>query len=107
MIHFKSVLFGGVALMFGLTACGQGGEAPVPAPSGAPEATIEHGAIEPIARTFTADKFTQSNYRDVRVTHLALDLDVDFDAKVLRGTATLDFQRIDPAATELVLDTKG
>jgi len=96
MSHFKSALFGGAALLFGIAACGQSGQGPAPAPVEAAE-----------ARAFTADKFSQSNYTDVRVTHLDLDLDVDFDAKVLRGTATLDFERINPDATELVLDTKG
>jgi len=109
MSHFKFALFGGVALVFGLTACGQSGQAPASeAPTSelnAPEAG--QGAHTEQDRAFTADKFTQSNYTDVRATHLALDLDVDFEVRVLRGTATLDFERIDPDATELVLDTKG
>ncbi len=105
MTLFKSLMLGSAALI--LVACGNGKEAAAPDQPNAAGVTLEHGAEELPPRAFTADKFTQSNYRDVRVTHLALDLDVDFDAKVLRGTATLDFQRIDPAATELVLDTKG
>jgi aminopeptidase N len=35
-----------------------------------------------------------------------LDLDVDFDKQVLRGEVTLDVKRIDPQASELVLDTR-
>lgn len=35
-----------------------------------------------------------------------LDLDVDFTAEVLRGHVTLELQRIDPEARELVLDTR-
>lgn len=35
-----------------------------------------------------------------------LDLDVDFDAQALRGYATLELQRIDSRARELVLDTR-
>jgi aminopeptidase N len=42
----------------------------------------------------------------VRTTHLDLDLDVNFEAKVLEGMATIDFERIDPSSAELVLDTK-
>lgn len=38
-----------------------------------------------------------------RVTHVSLDLEVDFERKVLSGTATLDIQRRDDA-DELVLD---
>ena len=52
------------------------------------------------------DKFTYANYDKVQMTHLDLDLDVDFDRKVLDGTATIDFTKIDPAVKELVLDTK-
>ena len=44
-----------------------------------------------------------------RVTHVALDLAVDFHAKVLKGSATLTFERPPgaPADAPLVLDTKG
>ncbi len=52
------------------------------------------------------DKFTYANYDEVRMTHLDLDLDVDFDRKVLDGTATIDFVKIKGDAKELVLDTK-
>ena len=43
---------------------------------------------------------------DVRVTHVALDLHADFDARVLSGTATLTLQR-NGAASQVVLDAKG
>ncbi len=43
---------------------------------------------------------------EVRVTHVALDLTADFDARVLSGTATLSLQR-NGSASEVVLDTKG
>ena len=52
------------------------------------------------------DKFTYANYDKVQMTHLDLDLDVDFKRKVLDGTATIDFKKLDASATELVLDTK-
>ena len=55
----------------------------------------------------TADKFTYSNYDDMRVTHLDLDLDVNFHAKILDGIATLDFKRLNADSTALILDTKG
>src|SRR3984893_16130873 len=42
---------------------------------------------------------------DARVTHVALDLRADFVEKCLGGTATLTVDR-QPAATELVLDTR-
>ena len=43
---------------------------------------------------------------EARVTHVALDLNADFEAKRLAGTATLDVQAA-PTAREIVLDTKG
>ena len=56
---------------------------------------------------FTQDRFTQSNYTDVQLSHIDLDLDVNFFAKVLDGIATLDFERVKDGANTLVLDTKG
>jgi len=59
------------------------------------------------ARVITKDdKFTYANYDEVRVTHVDLNLDVNFDAKVLDGIATIDFERVKPGADVLVLDTK-
>lgn len=52
------------------------------------------------------DYHSLSNPEQVRVKHIVLDLTVDFDQKVIRGTAALDYQKVDPAATVLVLDSK-
>ena len=41
-----------------------------------------------------------------RVTHVALDLDADFEARRMAGTATLDIQAA-PGAHELILDSNG
>src|SRR5690349_15700342 len=41
-----------------------------------------------------------------RVTHVALDLDADFQAKRMAGTAILDIQAAE-GAQEIVLDSKG
>lgn len=71
-----------------LAACGQrAGEAPAPVVLG--------------------DKFTYANYDEAQVTHVDLDLTVDFDARTLDGEATLDIRRILPDAARLVLDTDG
>jgi aminopeptidase N len=43
---------------------------------------------------------------EARVTHVALDLAVDFDEKRVGGTATLDIER-KPQAREIVLDSNG
>ena len=45
---------------------------------------------------------------DVRVRHVDLDLEVDFEARVIRGTATLRVERIAKDTSKpLVLDTRG
>ena len=86
-----------LAAALSLSACSR------PALKDAPAATSR--AAKPA--NFTADKFTYANYRDVRVNHVHLDLNVNFDDKVLEGTARLDITRINPKADHLILDTKG
>ncbi|MEJ7599502.1 MAG: M1 family metallopeptidase [Kofleriaceae bacterium] len=51
------------------------------------------------------DPHSQANPAQVAVRHLALDLRVDFEARVLRGIAALHLERRDPKATELRLDS--
>jgi leukotriene-A4 hydrolase len=62
----------------------------------------------PVTTTSALERDIHSYARpdDVRVTHVALDLDADFDARVLSGTATLTLQR-NASASQVVLDTKG
>jgi aminopeptidase N len=66
-------------------------------------------------RTAVAPVLTTAEARDIhsfarpeiaRVTHVALDLALDFAAKRVGGTATLDLQAR-PGAPEILLDTKG
>jgi len=45
--------------------------------------------------------------RPFRVEHLSLDITLDVPARSVRGKATLDVRRVDPAATELALDALG
>jgi hypothetical protein len=47
-----------------------------------------HRAALPPAREPAADVFSASNPRSVEATHLSLDLSVDFDAQILRGSVT-------------------
>ncbi len=82
-----------------LIACQGGSEAPVKEN----KAAVKEAAPRVITKD---DKFTYANYDEVRVTHLDLNLDVKFDAKVLDGIATIDFERVKPDADMLVLDTK-
>ena len=70
-------------------------------------ASNEEAAVAPILTTAGA-KDIHSNARplEARVHHIALDLAVDFQARRIGGTATLDIQRR-PDAKEIVLDDKG
>jgi leukotriene A-4 hydrolase/aminopeptidase len=43
----------------------------------------------------------------IRVRHVDLDLEVHFDRRILEGSATLHFDRLDPSADALVLDTRA
>ncbi|WP_339725268.1 M1 family metallopeptidase [uncultured Paraglaciecola sp.] len=52
------------------------------------------------------DYHSFGNPESIKVTHLTLDLTVDFAKKVLLGTAQLDFQRVDSRATQLIVDTR-
>ena len=58
------------------------------------------------AATFAPDVHSFARPADARVTHVALDLQVDFTKRVLGGRATLTFARR-PDARELILDTRG
>ena len=42
-----------------------------------------------------------------KVTHIHLALDVDFDRKILAGSATLSVEKVDSAATQVILDARG
>jgi leukotriene-A4 hydrolase len=64
-------------------------------------------AVAPILTSADAvDNQSFARPLEARVTHLALDLDVDFDTKRIGGTATLDIQRR-PDARTIVLDDNG
>jgi leukotriene-A4 hydrolase len=52
------------------------------------------------------DYHSFANVDQFRVTHIELDLTVDFAAHQLRGSATLEIKRLDPRATQLVLDSR-
>ena len=52
------------------------------------------------------DYHSFANVDQFRVTHIELDLRVDLEDKVISGVVALEFKRLDPRATQLVLDTK-
>ncbi len=54
------------------------------------------------------DLHSYSNPGQIKVTHLDLDLEVLFDRKVLKGTATMKLERAaDFGPLPLILDTRG
>ncbi len=52
------------------------------------------------------DYHSFANVEQFRVTRLSLDLRVDSEQKILRGVVGLQIKRLDPSATELILDTR-
>jgi len=63
--------------------------------------------VAPVLTTEQAmDEFTYARPLEARVTHVALDLDLDFEGQRVDGTATLDIQAAEDA-TEIVLDSDG
>src|SRR5882762_8664287 len=59
--------------------------------------------LEPIQSGLDYHSF--ANIEQFRVTRLELDLRVDSDARVLRGVVGLLVKRLDPGASQLILDT--
>ncbi|HXC21497.1 MAG TPA: leukotriene A4 hydrolase C-terminal domain-containing protein, partial [Steroidobacteraceae bacterium] len=64
--------------------------------------TADNGPIDP-----GFDYHSYANVDQFRATHLELEMRVDFEAKTITGVAGFEFKRLDPRATQLVLDTKG
>lgn len=96
-------LFKNIALVaaLALAAC-RGGDVGNQSESNQAEAVIA-----PILTTPDAiDSHSFAKPLEARVTHVALDLSVDFDTKRLGGTATLDVDR-KPDAKEIILDDNG
>lgn len=60
----------------------------------------------PAAADDRTDHHSFANPQEMLVRHVSLDLTVDFDQHVLRGSASLDVQRTTRGATTLRLDTR-
>jgi len=74
---------------------------------GNPPSQVAEAAIAPILTSPDAvDVSSFAKPLEARVTHVALDLGVDFPTKRIGGTATLDIDR-KPDAKEIVLDDNG
>ena len=73
----------------------------------APVSTDRDLQVAPVLATAdAADPHSFARPLEARVAHVALDLAVDFPARRIGGTATLDIERR-PDAREIVLDRKG
>lgn len=101
-----SILLGAACGVLALASCSQLLDPAAPAPAQSDIEVSSEAASEILAMTPTTDAFSFANYNDVRVTHADLNLDVDFDNKVLDGTATLTLDRLNPAMMALVIDTR-
>ncbi len=78
-------------------ACGSAGaDTAPPAASHLDNSRIESGF----------DYHSYANVDQFRVEHLDLDLRVDLGTKEIYGSVTLEVKRLDPRATQLILDTK-
>jgi leukotriene-A4 hydrolase len=62
--------------------------------------------IDPGAVSSIFDYHSYANIDQFRVTNIELDLRVDLDGKTITGVVALELKRLDPRATQLVLDTK-
>jgi leukotriene-A4 hydrolase len=69
--------------------------------AGLPAAGADLSPIEP-----GLDYHSFANADQFRTTHIALDLRIDLEGKVISGVVELELKRLDPRATQLVLDTK-
>ena len=89
-----------------LAACTQQPAAEENNQAAAEPAAAERMVAPVLDRPDAKDEHSYARPLEARVTHVALDLEADFQAKRLGGTATLDVQA-KPDAKEIVLDTKG
>ncbi len=98
LMSIAAPLFGALML---LSACKAGDR------QSAPEGDAAEAAIAPILATPDAvDVHSFARPLEARVTHVALDLNVDFDSKRIGGTAVLDIER-KPDAKQIILDDNG
>lgn len=98
-------------LLLGLIACSEDQEAPANDAAGAakPAANVTEATTpeDPDALDPARDYHSFANADQVVIDHMVLDLDVDFERKVLSGEARYRLERLDEEVSELVLDTRA
>jgi leukotriene-A4 hydrolase len=92
-----------VSLLIVLSFLACKGEQPATDTTQTAATATQPAAEQPMA---ARDPHSYSKPEEVRVEHLALDLDVDFAKKQLSGSATLRVKKVAANATTLVLDTR-
>ena len=95
---FRAAIFAATALLAACQMADQGNSA---------QPAMQPASVAPILSTADAkDVHSYARPLEARVTHLALNVGVDFTARRIGGTATLDIARR-PDAREIILDDKG
>lgn len=96
-------------LLLLLTACSENQTSSEPeAPEVTSQTEREKAVKDSVSEMIEVGKdyHSFSNPERVAVKHIVLDLTVDFDQKVLSGSAELQFERNDTSAETLIVDTK-
>ena len=104
------LLFSAMLCAVVLCACSDNSSPEVAKPASTPpSSTPEVDLADTPAKgdSGVADPHSFANPDRVLTTHLDWDVDVDFDEKIIRGTATLSIERVEPDADEMVLDTRA
>lgn len=96
-------------MVLGLSGCGKN-PAPETTEAAAPASTMVEAATKPRLGkngiVVGKDYHSLSNPEEMKVTHVFLDLEVDFERKVLAGAAELSLERVKPDVKRLILDTR-
>ena len=108
-MFIKYIVVGALALTL-LSSCSDDNSSNTTPSNTSPSPKVDQSvpSVEVTKNAIQVDKDYHSfaNPESIKVTHLSLDLTVDFTKKVLVGTAQLDFERVDVNAQQLILDTR-
>jgi leukotriene-A4 hydrolase len=76
-------------------------------PQGDPPSPVTPAAKAVVPVDSSIDYFTYANTDQFQTRHLELDLDVDFQARQIRGLATLSMRRVGGDSLQIILDSRG